>query len=229
MMRMILSRTIRSSRATTHSDLATLHKPATETYYCGKHGKICKPLFSILGKWRYYSKDAARRIAEFQNLRTDTEQVCLSGDARKIDLEKRLGKGNEILAQAAKGKIRGIFSSPPYVGLINYHEQHAYAYELFGLKRAEKDEIGILERGSGLAARKEYVKGVAAVLRNCRQFMVSDFDVFLVANDKFGLYREIADLAGMRIVKEYKRPVINRAEGAKGAFGESIFHMRRAL
>ena len=46
----ILSRTIRSCRATTHADLATLIEPITTTYYCGKHGKICKPLFSIL-KW----------------------------------------------------------------------------------------------------------------------------------------------------------------------------------
>lgn len=44
----ILSRTIRSCRATTHADLATLKEPITQTYYCKKQGKICKPLFSIL-------------------------------------------------------------------------------------------------------------------------------------------------------------------------------------
>ena len=47
---LILSRTIRSCRATTHADLATLIEPVTTTYYCAKHGKVCKPLFSIL-KW----------------------------------------------------------------------------------------------------------------------------------------------------------------------------------
>jgi len=46
-LKVILSRTIRSCRATTHSDLATLIKPISSTYYCHKHGKICKPLFSI--------------------------------------------------------------------------------------------------------------------------------------------------------------------------------------
>ena len=40
----ILSRTIRSCRATTHADLATLVEPVSSTYYCAKHGKICKPL-----------------------------------------------------------------------------------------------------------------------------------------------------------------------------------------
>ncbi len=44
----ILSRTIRTCRATTHADLATLKEPITTTYYCRKHGKICKPLFSIV-------------------------------------------------------------------------------------------------------------------------------------------------------------------------------------
>ena len=43
----ILSRTIRSCRATTHSDLATLKEPQLSTYYCWKHKKICKPIFSI--------------------------------------------------------------------------------------------------------------------------------------------------------------------------------------
>src|SRR3989338_1645382 len=39
---LILSRTIRSCRATTHSDLATLKEPQLTTYYCYKHKKMCK-------------------------------------------------------------------------------------------------------------------------------------------------------------------------------------------
>ena len=38
----IFSRTVRSCRATTHADLATLKEPITTTYYCKKHGKVCK-------------------------------------------------------------------------------------------------------------------------------------------------------------------------------------------
>lgn len=47
----ILSRTVRSCRATTHADMATLKEPVTTTYYCKKHSKICKPIFSIRGWW----------------------------------------------------------------------------------------------------------------------------------------------------------------------------------
>lgn len=34
---LILSRTIRSCRATTHADLGTLKEPVTATYYCKKN------------------------------------------------------------------------------------------------------------------------------------------------------------------------------------------------
>jgi hypothetical protein len=71
----ILSRTIRSCRATTHADLATLLEPVTTTYYCGKHGKMCKPLFSILKWWRTYSKDTVDRLLQFDRLRTERKKT----------------------------------------------------------------------------------------------------------------------------------------------------------
>ncbi len=226
-LRLILSRAVRSSRATTHYDLATLVSPVTETYYCGKHSKICKPLFSMLGWWRRYAKDTVKRMAQFDKLRTDTMQVCLTGDSRSIDIFSNLEDANTSFANLAKRrKIRGIFSSPPYVGMINYHEQHAYAYELFKLPRNDRSEIGPLSAGRGRQSREEYVKGVADVLLNCLQYMTDNCDVFLVANDKFRLYPRIAEIAGLKIVNEYKRPVLNRAEGNKGAYAETIFHMK---
>ena len=227
-LRMILSRTARSSRATTHSDLATLTRPVTETYYCGKHSKICKPLFSLLGWWKRYSNDAIKRMAQFKKLRTNTMQVCLTGDARSIDIFSTLAQSNVKLAKLAKHqKIQGIFSSPPYVGMINYHEQHAYAYEMFNLPRNDAAEIGPLSLGRGRQAREAYIEGVASVLTNCLKYMIDDCNAFLVANDKFGMYPRIAELSGLAIVKEYKRPVLNRSEGDKGAYAESIFHMKR--
>jgi hypothetical protein len=59
----ILSRTIRSCRATTHADLATLIEPVTTTYYCAKHGKICKPLFSIVSWRERYCTDTYKYLA----------------------------------------------------------------------------------------------------------------------------------------------------------------------
>ncbi len=65
------------------------------------------------------------------------------------------------------------------------------------------------------------------MLVNSLKYMTDDCDIFLVANDKFGMYPRIADLSGLIIKKEYKRPVLNRSEGDKGAYAETIFHMQR--
>ena len=224
---LILSRTIRSCRATTHADLATLIEPITTTYYCAKHGKVCKPLFSILKWWETYTKDTIKRLQQFKELRTNTYQKCLQGDSRTIDIFEALEHKNpEFVALARKQKIKGIFSSPPYVGLIDYHEQHAYAYDLFGFERNDDKEIGPLYKGQGQEAKRMYVAGIAEVLTNSKRFLADDYDVFLVANDKYSLYPEIAERAGMRIVNQYKRPVLNRTEKDKGAYAEIIFHLK---
>jgi len=224
----ILSRTIRSCRATTHADLATLVEPVTTTYYCAKHGKICKPLFTIVSWWERYAADTVKRLAEFDKLRTDTAQICLNGDSTNIDILAELEKQNKPLAELAKtNKIRGIFSSPPYVGLIDYHEQHAYAYDLFGFERRDAQEIGALAKKQSKQAQADYANGIANVLRNARKFLAEGFDIFLVANDKYNLYPQIAETAELQIVNQYKRPVLNRTEKDKGAYSEIIFHLKR--
>lgn len=224
----ILSRTIRSCRATTHADLATLVEPITATYYCAKHGKMCKPLFSIMKWWETYTKDTMKRLAHFDTLRTDTFQVCLMGNSRTIDIFEALRKKNPAFgALAEKKKISGIFSSPPYVGLIDYHEQHAYAYDLFGFERKDDSEIGPLFKGQGKEAKQSYIQGISDVLNNSKQYLANDYNVFLVANDKYNMYPAIAENAGMEIVNQFKRPVLNRTEKDKGAYSETIFHLKQ--
>ena len=223
----ILSRTMRSCRATTHIDLGTLIEPIATTYYCSKHGKICKPLFSTIKWWDSYCKDTLKRLYEFSQIRTQTMQYCLSGDSRIINIEEQLQEQIPNFAKLVKEeKIKGIFSSPPYVGLIDYHEQHAYAYDLFGFERKDNQEIGSLCKGQGPFARSLYIDGISEVLKNCKKFLVKDYDVFLVANDKYNLYPKIAEKADMQIVKQFKRPVLNRTEKDKGAYSEIIFHLK---
>ena len=224
----VLSRTIRSCRATTHSDLATLLEPITTTYYCGKHGKMCKPLFSIFSWWERYSTDTINRLKQFEKLRTDTSQVCITGDSRSINIFEELKKVNTPFYRLVKEKkIKGIFSSPPYIGLIDYHEQHAYAYDLFGFERKDDLEIGPLIKGKGREARELYINGISDVLNNCKKFLVEDYDIFLVANDRNNLYPSITENAGMKIVNQFKRPVLNRTERDKGAYSEIIFHLKK--
>lgn len=224
----ILSRAVRSCRATTHADLATLKEPVTTTYYCKKHGKMCKPIFSIKGWWETYTIDTLNRLRQFDRLRTETFQVCLTGDSRTIDVYEEIKKKKTEFAELfLKQKIKGIFSSPPYVGLIDYHEQHAYSYEIFGFDRNDELEIGPLSKGQGKEARESYIKGIADSLNNCKKYFQKDYDVFLVANDKFNLYPAIAELADMKIVNRFKRPVLNRVEKDRSnAYAEIIFHLK---
>jgi len=69
-------------------------------------------------------------------------------------------------------------------------------------------------------------KGIADVLINSKRFLNENYDVFLVANDKYGLYPKIAETVGMKIVNQYKRPVLNRTEKNKSAYSEIIFHLK---
>ena len=223
----VLSRTARTCRATTHADLATLVKPIWSPYYCKKHGKMCRPLLSCVSWWNRYYRDTVKRLSEFSSLRTETEQHCLTGDARDVDWTESLSKASPKLAStAATGGVKGIFTSPPYVGLIDYHEQHAYAYELLGFRRRDESEIGPMADGQGRAARSAYIEGVSQVLRNSLRILSSDANVFVVANDKFGLYGEVAQLAGLQIVDQYHRPVLHRTEKDRSPYSETIFHMR---
>ena len=63
---------------------------------------------------------------------------------------------------------------------------------------------------------------------NCIPVMQDDYDVFIVANDKFNVYRQIADIAGMQIVNRYERPVLNRVEMNRSAYSETIFHLKES-
>ncbi|MDR0763418.1 MAG: site-specific DNA-methyltransferase, partial [Bacteroidales bacterium] len=115
---------------------------------------------------------------------------------------------------------------PPYVGLIDYHEQHAYAYDLFGFERQDDSEIGPLFKGQTIAAKQSYIQGISDVLNNCKRFLADDYDVFLVANDKYNMYPTIAANAGMYIVNQFHRPVLNRTEKDKTAYSETVFHLK---
>ena len=223
----ILSRTIRSCRATTHSDLATLREPQLTTYYCWKHKKICKPLYSIKYWFDRYASDTLSRLQEYDSLRTPAHFTVLPADSRTVNIVAETKKHNKNLHEfLEKKKIRGIFSSPPYVGQIDYHEQHAYAYDLFGFDRKDNLEIGPLYKGQGLEARRSYTEGTADVLNNCKKYLQDDYDVFLVANDKYNLYPEIAKKSGMKIVNKFKRPVLNRTERDRNPYSEIIFHFK---
>ncbi|HNW55894.1 MAG TPA: site-specific DNA-methyltransferase, partial [bacterium] len=167
-------------------------------------------------------------INEFKSLKKGSHWATITNDSRTVDLFQEIkNRDKSFFELLDKKKIKGIFSSPPYVGQIDYHEQHAYAYDLFGFERKDEFEIGPLYKGQGNEAKKSYVEGISDVLINAKKYLADDYDVFLVANDKWGLYPKIAERSGMRIVNQFKRPVLNRTERDKNPYSEIIFHLKQ--
>jgi hypothetical protein len=222
----VLSRAVRSSRLVPHYDLATPKAPLPvgEKYWCRKHNRYCVPIDNCLTKIHAYSGDTARRLAEFDKLRSDKTVTIIQGDSREIDLKTELSK-----TSIAGRLIDGIFTSPPYVGQIDYHDQHVYAYELFGFPRQDQSEIGPKKRGKSKQAQKNYVEGIAAVFRNARPMLKDNAKVFVVANDRFQLYPEITKLSGFKIVEQFQRAVTKRTEQGDDPFQETIFFLMKEL
>ncbi len=196
----VLSRTARSCRATTHYDLATLKECQVGPYYCFKHYKICTPIESILKHLKHYTEDTIQRLTEFETLKKQVNIEIIHGDSRQVDIFDQIEKQNtKFFNLLKKKKIAGIFSSPPYVGQIDYHEQHAYAYELFNIARRDDDEIGPMSKGTGKTAKELYVQGISEVLINVGNYIKKDGHFFIVANDKHNLYPLIAEKSGLKI------------------------------
>ena len=126
LLKVILSRAARSARLTTHFNLDFPKKPQTEPYWCHKHSRVCQPTSEALKFLNRYSYDTISRISEFARIRTDASVEIFHADSRKVDFPP----------------VHGVITSPPYVGLIDYHEQHAYAYHLLGLEDQRGNEIG---------------------------------------------------------------------------------------
>jgi len=228
-MKVVLSRTARSCRATTHSDLSTLKEPQTCPYYCHKHRKICTPINSILPHLKRNTLDTIKRLKAFAHLKQKVNMCIIHDDSRKADIFDQIRKSNsDFYKLLIRKKIDGVFTSPPYVGQIDYHEQHAYAYELFDIPRKDEGEIGPSFKGQGMKAKEEYVEGISRVLLNVSRFVKDDGDFFIVANDKYNLYPRIAGKSGLKIVNKFKRPVLNRSERDRQPYAEIIFHMKKA-
>ena len=107
----------------------------------------------------------------------------LHGDTRELDLP---------------GPFDAVVTSPPYPGLIDYHEQHRYAYELLGLDDLREREIGAAASGTSKAALAAYVDGIAGVLAACAASLKPRGRIVIVVNDRRTLYPEILERSGPR-------------------------------
>lgn len=205
LLKIILSRSARSARLVTHYDLDFPQKPQKGPYKCYKHGRTCTPVQEAYKFLSRYTIDTLHRVKEFDRIRSKATVEVIHGDSREV----KLPKGIDM-----------VFTSPPYIGLIDYHEQHKYAYELLGLKNNEEKEIGPAKRGSSEEAKKEYIKGINDVLLHTRDCMTKDGIMAIVINDKHKLYDP--SNVGCKSIGRVERHVNRRTGRRNGAFYESI-------
>ena len=171
--KIVLSRSARSARQTTHFDLDFPRTPQLEPYWCHKHSRTCRPVDEASKFLGRYTLDTIRRLRAFSLIRSSAEVVVVHEDARKVDLPLN---------------PTGIITSPPYPGLIDYHEQHRYSYELLGLVDRREEEIGPASRGQSRRAVRAYVEDTIAVFANAHRQLPTGAPVIIVVADSKQLY-----------------------------------------
>ena len=150
----VASRAARSARLAAHHDLDMPRAPVRGPYACHKHRRECRPGRagrSLPAQVRDRHRAAAGGVRRCRG-RPRTSR-SLHADARTVDLPER---------------IDGIVTSPPYPGLIDYHEQHRYAYELLGLDDRRELELGAAAAGTARRAIDAYCDGIAETLARAR-------------------------------------------------------------
>jgi len=212
-LRVVLARAARSARLTTHFDLDFPRAPQLEPYWCHKHRRECRPVEHADRFLRRYTLDTLARLKEFARVRTRHSAQVVHGDARVVELG---------------GPFDAVVTSPPYPGLIDYHEQHRYAYELLGLDDLSPHEIGAAARGTARAAVSAYGEAIAEVLAACRAALCPRGRVVIVVNDRRDLYPAILEAAGLALERRYRRHVNRRTGRRAGEYFEDVLVARPA-
>ena len=207
-LRVVLARAARSARRTPHFDLDFPRRPQLEPYWCHKHRRECRPVEGASHFLRRYALDTLARVKAYARVRArGREAAVLHGDSRELELG---------------GPFDCVVTSPPYPGLIDYHEQHRYAYELLGLDDRRERELGAAAAGTSRRALETYVEGIAAVLRNAGSSLRRGAPVLVVVNDRRELYPEILVRAGLRLDERLRRHVNRRTGRRAGEFFEDV-------
>jgi DNA methylase len=213
-LRVILSRAARSARRAAHFDLEAPREPQTAEYWCYKHRRLCRPVESAVGFLRRYTLDSLARIEAFAEVRDEAcGTAVIQADARTVEYSETFD---------------GVVTSPPYPGLIDYHEQHRYAYELLGLDDRRELELGAAEAGTSRGALDAYGDGIARALANAAGALVDDAPLLIVVNDRRNLYPELLDRAGLRLEARLRRHVNRRTGRRAGEYFEDVLVARAA-
>jgi hypothetical protein len=204
---LVLSRAARSARLVPHHRLDEASEPLRGPYRCHKHRRECRPVEHAAHFLRRYAADTLQRLTAFAAVRSAAPVAVHHADARAIRLAV---------------PVDAVVTSPPYPGLIDYHEQHRYAYELLGLDDRRDLELGARVDGTSRRAIAAYVEGIAAALAQVRPRLSRGARMAVVVNDRRGLYEDIAERAGLHIGERSRRHVNRRTGRRAGEYFEDV-------
>ena len=213
-LRVVLARAARSARLTTHFDLDFPRTPQIEPVLVPQAqarvppGRARRALPAPLHARHARAPEGVRAACASR-----ARSRSLHGDAREVELG---------------GPFDAVVTSPPYPGLIDYHEQHRYAYELLGLDdlpraRARRRGARHDEGGDRRVRRGDRRRpGARAVRRSSRAGAI-----VIVVNDRRELYPEILERAGLVLEQRYRRHVNRRTGRRAGEYFEDVLVARR--
>ena len=128
------------------------------------------------------------------------------GDATELELE---------------GSLDAILTSPPYPGLIDYHEQHRYAYEILGLDDRRERELGAAAAGTSRRAIENYTAGISAVSGAARSDSRTEHRCSSSSTTVATSTRRSSN-ERLRLVERLERHVNRRTGRRAGEYFESI-------
>ena len=212
---LVLTRAARSARLVRHDALDGARTPVREPYWCHKHRRTCVPTAGALRFLRRYSARRRRRASR------RSPRCARRAPARSSGTSTRASSRLERPADA-------LVTSPPYVGVIDYHDQHAYAYALLGLRARP-------QRGDRQPQPRRRARAPCAPTpttwwrrsRRLRACLRPGAPLAIVVNDRLGLYGEILERAGLRLESRTLRHVNRRTSRRAGEYFEEILVARR--
>ena len=200
-LRVVLARAARSARLTTHltSNCGLRSASRTGATNTAEPAHPCRRRTSL----RRYLVDTLERLKAFQRVRARGRSAeIVHGDAPSSS-----SKGHSTRSVAALS------------GLIDYHEQHRYAYEILGLDDRRERELVRRPRVRA-AAPSRTTAGISAVWPLLER-LADGAPVLVVVNDRRDLYRRSSSEAGSSR-RAARAPRQSRTGRRAGEYFESI-------
>ena len=213
LLRVVLSRAARSARRAAHFDLEAPREPQI--------GRVLVPQAQA----HVPSGRVGRRLPAPLHARHARARRGVRARARRRHARRRCCTRTRASVEY-HATFDGVLTSPPYPGLIDYHEQHRYAYELLGLDDRRELELGAAEAGRRAPRSRRTAPASREALANAAASLAPGAPVLVVVNDRRGLYPEILDRAGLELEARLRRHVNRRTGRRAGEYYEDVLVAR---